>query len=52
MSQPMLAVARSRGALANGAYLGFREGDVFTSSARTIVYAESFSSSHTLVSDW
>ena len=23
-----------------------------TSSARTIVYAESFSSSHTLISDW
>jgi SAM-dependent methyltransferase len=27
VSQPMLAVARSRGALANGAHLAFREGD-------------------------
>ena len=27
VSQPMLAVARSRAALANGAYLAFREGD-------------------------
>ncbi len=27
VSQPMLAVARSRGALANGAYLAFREAD-------------------------
>ena len=41
-----------RGVAIGTAYLAFREGDVFTSSARTIVYVESFSSSHTLISDW